>query len=58
MRTHFINLELTTNARHHKDHTDSYQSGFEQGYQDGKGLKIQELQARILELENRCESYY
>jgi len=45
------NLELTTKGNHSRQHGKGYRDGYAKGLQDGRLKKIQELKARIAELE-------
>jgi hypothetical protein len=46
------NLELRTRGGHMQSHGKGYSDGFNQGYYDGKGTRIKELQERIAQLES------
>ena len=45
------NLELTTKGNHSRQHGKGYRDGYAKGLQDGRLKKIQELKARIADLE-------
>jgi len=46
------NLELIGSLGEHiLSHSKGYKDGFNRGYQDGKGIRIRELQQRIIELK-------
>lgn len=47
------NLELTTRADHTNGHSKGYRDGFLKGLWDGRTKQIEQLRARIAELEGR-----
>ncbi|KKN76490.1 hypothetical protein LCGC14_0369990 [marine sediment metagenome] len=46
------NLELMSHGKHSSQHMEGYRGGFRRGLVDGRSKQMQELRARIKELEN------
>lgn len=52
------NLELTTKGSHSHNHGKGYRDGYLQGYYDGKGKRIKELEAKNKQLREQLGGLY